>query len=210
MLTKPDDRAVLVQFDNVILQLVPLTDSVITLEHGLAYLSQSHSDYRSRAEADQLANLRDHMNFPARFGGTHLFDAICAVSKIELGNQMGRRAMVILTDGGDNGSQFNLKDAIRAAQGADIMIYSVYYSNGGGNLDVLQDLSKATGGRVFTVSPTSSLQQIYADIAADLRLEYQIGYAPPDLRPNRYHKIDLRTADNTLIVQAREGYFTPK
>jgi len=116
--------------------------------------------------------------------------------------------MVILTDGGDNGSQFSAKDAIRAAQAADIMIYSVYYSNGGGDFNALQDLSKATGGRVFTVSPASSLQQIYADIAADLRLEYQIGYAPPDLRPNRYHKIDLKTANNKLIVQAREGYFT--
>jgi Ca-activated chloride channel family protein len=193
MLTRPADRAVLVQFDSSVLQLVKLTTNPTTLEHGLNYLYQSHDD----------------IGPPGR-GGTLLFDAICAVSKIELGNQMGRRAMVILTDGGDNGSRFSAKDAIRAAQGADIMIYSVYYSNGGGNLDVLNDLSKVTGGRVFTVSPTSSLQQIYADIAADLRLEYQIGYAPPDLRPNRYHKIDLRTADNTLIVQAREGYFTPK
>jgi Ca-activated chloride channel family protein len=193
MLTRPADRAVLVQFDSSILQLVKLTANSTTLDHGLSYLYQSHDD----------------IGPPGR-GGTLLFDAICAVSKIELGNQMGRRAMVILTDGGDNGSRFSAKDAIRAAQGADIMIYSVYYSNGGGDLDALQDLSKATGGRVFTVSPTSSLQQIYADIAADLRLEYQIGYAPPDLRPNRYHKIDLRTADNKLIVQAREGYFTPK
>jgi Ca-activated chloride channel family protein len=193
MLTRPADRAVLVQFDSSVLQLVKLTTNPTTLEHGLNYLYQSHDD----------------IGPPGR-GGTLLFDAICAVSKIELGNQMGRRAMVILTDGGDNGSRFSAKDAIRAAQGADIMIYSVYYSNGGGNLDVLNDLSKVTGGRVFTVSPTSSLQQIYADIAADLRLEYQIGYAPPDLRPNRYHKIDLRTADNKLIVQAREGYFTPK
>jgi Ca-activated chloride channel family protein len=193
MLTRPADRAVLVQFDNRILQIVKLTTNPTALDHGLSYLYQSHDD----------------IGPPGR-GGTLLFDAICAVSKIELGNQMGRRAMVILTDGGDNGSRFSAKDAIRAAQGADIMIYSVYYSNGGGNLDVLNDLSKVTGGRVFTVSPTSSLQQIYADIAADLRLEYQIGYAPPDLRPNRYHKIDLRTADNKLIVQAREGYFTPK
>jgi Ca-activated chloride channel family protein len=191
MLTRPADRAVLVQFDSSILQLVKLTANSTTLDHGLNYLYQSHAG----------------IGPPGR-GGTLLFDAICAVSKIELGNQMGRRAMVILTDGGDNGSQFSAKDAIRAAQAADIMIYSVYYSNGGGDFNALQDLSKATGGRVFTVSPASSLQQIYADIAADLRLEYQIGYAPPDLRPNRYHKIDLKTANNKLIVQAREGYFT--
>jgi len=193
MLTQPADRAVLIQFDSSILQLVKLTANSTTLDHGLNYLYQSHDD----------------IGPPGR-GGTLLFDAICAASEVELGNQMGRRAMVLLTDGGDNGSRFSVKDAIRAAQAADIMIYSVYYSNGGGNFGVLQHLSKATGGRVFTVGPSSSLQQIYANIAADLRLEYEIGYTPPDLRPNRYHKIDLTAKDNKLIVQAREGYSTPK
>jgi Ca-activated chloride channel family protein len=193
MLTRPDDRAVLVQFDSTILQLAKITASVTTLEHALAYLSQSHDDIAR----------------PGR-GGTLLFDAICAVSHLELGNQMGRRAMVILTDGGDNGSRFSQKDAIREAQRADIMIYTVYYSNGGGDEGVLKDLSRQTGGREFTVGPDSTLQQIYASIAADLRLQYELGYRPPDSRPNKYHKIDLRAANKDLTIQARDGYFTPK
>ena len=193
MLTHPADRAVLVQFDNRILQLVKLTSNSTTLEHGLAYLTQPHDD----------------IGFAGR-GGTLLFDAICAVSKLELGNQLGRRAMVILTDGGDKGSPFSAKEAIRAALAADIMIYSVYYSYGGGDFDALKDLSKATGGRVFTVGPNSTLPQIYAEIAADLRLEYELGYAPPASAPNKYHKIDLKAANKKLTVQAREGYFTPK
>jgi len=89
------------------------------------------------------------------------------------------------------------------------MIYSVYYSNGGGNLDVLNDLSKVTGGRVFTVSPprrsSRSTRTSPPTCASNTRLATHRPTAP-----NRYHKIDLRTADNTLIVQAREGYFTPK
>ena len=183
----------LVQFDTNILQLAKITSSVTTLEHALAYLSQSHDDIRG----------------PNR-GGTLLYDAICAVSHIELSNQMGRRAMVILTDGGDNGSQFSKKKAIEEAQHADIVIYSVYYSNGGGDEGVLKDLSTATGGRVFTVSPKMALEQIYAEIASDMRLQYEIGYHPPDSRPNKYHKIDLTAKDKTLTVQARQGYFTPK
>jgi len=194
MMKQPEDRAVLVQFDNNILQLARITSSIPTLEHALAYLSQSHDAYRGYG----------------RGGGTLLFDAICAVSKIEFSNQLGRRAMVILTDGGDNGSEFSEKKAIEEAQRADIMIYSVYYSNGGGDLGVLQDLSKATGGRVFTVSPTLTLEQIYAEIASDMRLQYEIGYRPPDSKPNKYHKIDLKAKDKRLQVQAREGYFTPK
>jgi len=194
MMQQPEDRAVLVQFDNTILQLAKITSSVTTLEHALAYLSQSHSDY----------------NTPGHFGGTLLYDAICAVSQIELSDQLGRRAMVILTDGGDNGSQFSEKRAIEEAQRANIMIYSVYYSNGGGDIDTLKSLSKATGGRVFTVSKKMTLEQIYAEIAGDLRLQYEIGYRPPDPRPNKYHRIEVKAKDKTLTVQAREGYFTPK
>jgi Ca-activated chloride channel family protein len=193
MLTRPDDRAVLVQFDSTVLQLVKLTTSVLTLQHALAYLTQSHDDIVR----------------PGR-GGTLLFDAIVAVSHLELGTQLGRRAMVVLTDGGDNGSHFSQKDAIREAQRADIMIYTIYYSNGGGDEGALRDLSRQTGGREFTVGPASTLQQIYASIAADLRLQYELGYRPPDTRPNKYHKIDLRATDKTLTVQARDGYFTPK
>ena len=193
MMTRPDDRAVLIQFDNAILQLAKITTSVTTLEHSLAYLSQSHSDYTA----------------PGRGGGTLLYDAIIAVSHIELGNQIGRRAMVILTDGGDNGSRFSAKQAIEEAQRADIMIYSVYYSDGGGDEGVLRNLSKQTGGREFSVDSSMTLQQIYAAIADDLRMQYELGYRPPDSKPNKYHKIDLKTKDKNLQVQARDGYFTP-
>jgi Ca-activated chloride channel homolog len=194
MLTQPEDRAVLVQFDSTILQLAKITSSVTTLEHALAYLSQSHSDYTA----------------PGHGGGTLLFDAICAVSHLELGSQIGRRAMVILTDGGDNGSHFSQKQAIEEAQRADTMVYTIDYSNGGGDEDALKDLSKATGGREFSVNSKMTLQQIYTAIASDLRQQYEIGYRPPDSRPNRYHKIDLRAKDKKLTVQARAGYFTPK
>jgi Ca-activated chloride channel family protein len=194
MMKRPEDRAVLVQFDNTILQLAKMTSSVTTLEHALAYLSQSHSDYLT----------------PGHFGGTLLYDAICAVSHMEFSDQMGRRAMVILTDGGDNGSRFDKKKAIEEAQRADIVIYSVYYSDGGGDEGVLKDLSKATGGREFEVGPQMTLEQIYASIAGDLRQQYEIGYVPPDPRPNKYHRIDLKPTDKRMIVQAREGYFTPR
>jgi Ca-activated chloride channel homolog len=195
MMQKPEDRAVLVQFDYTVLQLAKITSSVETLEHALAYLSQSHEDIPSTSRGG---------------GGTLLYDAICAVSHIELSNQLGRRAMVILTDGDDRGSQFSQKYAIEEAQRAGIAIYSVYYaSNGGGDLGSLRDISKATGGRVFTVSPTMTLEQIYGEIADDMRLEYELGYEPPESKSDKYHKIDLRAKDKVLTVQAREGYFTP-
>jgi Ca-activated chloride channel homolog len=195
MMQKPDDRAVLVQFDTNILQLAKLTNDETTLEHALAYLAQSHDDIRHAGRG---------------MGGTLLYDAICATSKIDFGNRLGRRAMVILTDGDDHGSQYSERRAIEDAQRADIVIYSVYYSNGGGNLGVLNDLSRATGGRVFQVSETLTLEEVYAQIADDMRLQYQLGYEPPDTRPDKFHKIELTAKEKGLTVQAREGYFTPK
>jgi Ca-activated chloride channel family protein len=193
MLTRPDDRAVLVQFDSNILQLAHLTTSVRTLEDSLAYLTQSHDDLHAYATG----------------GGTLLYDAVVAVSHLDFGPQLGRRAMVLLTDGGDNGSKFSEKKAIEEAQRADIMIYSVYYSSGGGDIGTLDNLSKATGGRVFSVGPDQSLQQIFTAIANDLRLEYELAYVPPPSKPGKHHKITLTALNKSLSVQAREGYFTP-
>jgi Ca-activated chloride channel family protein len=186
VLKKPEDRAVLVQFDERVRQLARITNSIPVLENALAYLSESHPS------------------------ATHLYDAISAVSEIELSNQVGRKAMVILTDGGDLGSQSNMEQAAEKALRADVMIYSVYYGRGQGNAQVLNYLSEVTGGRTFAVSAKTPLEQVYAEIANDMSLLYELGYTPPDPRPNRYHKVELKTTDKNLLVQAREGYYTPK
>jgi Ca-activated chloride channel homolog len=187
LITKPEDRAVLIQFDSEILELQELTNSVPKLEKALAKLS-------------------DKPDSPP--AGTHLYDVISGVSHLELGDQLGRRAMVILTDGGDFGSETKLGKAIAEAQRADIMIYSIYYSRGGGNKGVLERLSNATGGRVFSVGQNLSLKQIYAAINDDLRMAYELGYKPPDSQPNKFHKIELTAVDKKLTIQARKGYFS--
>lgn len=187
LMTRPQDRAVLMQFDTEILELAELTNSVPKLEEALSKLSDKRGD---------LA------------GGTRLYDVISGVSHLELGDQLGRRAMVILTDGGDFGSETKLGTAIAEAQRADIMIYSIYYSRGGGNKGALERLSNATGGRVFSVGPKMSLKQVYAAINDDLRMAYELGYRPPDSHPNKFHKIELSAVDKKLTIQARKGYFS--
>jgi Ca-activated chloride channel family protein len=198
MLARPQDRAALVQVDCDIRAVKP-TSSVPALENALATLSIRRPTFQCLFEGAK--------------GGTLLFDAIIATSQVELSTQKGRRAMLLLTDGGDQGSRFKEDDAIEAAQRSDTMIYSIYYSDGsdfGGNKKALDHLATETGGRVFTVTPTMTLQTIFSEIADDLRQQYEIGYRSPDRRPNQYHSISLRTTDNQLIVDARKGYFTPK
>ena len=114
--------------------------------------------------------------------GTLLYDAIVKTSYTWLGREPGRRAMVLLTDGVDVGSNAALAQAITAAQKADVVVYSVLYSAVGefgrsarnpewarGN-GVLQEISSATGGRVFTVTSAMTLRDIYESIEADMRL----------------------------------------
>lgn len=200
MLGRPEDRAMLVQFDSNVMQMHSMTNSASKLHFALAKLQ------------GQAA------------GGTLLYDAVYSVSKSILAPESGRRAMVILSDGGDNGSRHTLPEAIEAAQRADVQIYSILYSmhntltggNTGKAPDVdlgrgaLEKLSENTGGHVFTVSPRSSLREIYSEIGQDLRLQYELGYKPPPTtQPNSYHKLELKAKDKKLTVQARKGFFQP-
>jgi Ca-activated chloride channel family protein len=209
MLTQPDDRASLVQFDDNVLELQPMTNSVDNLQRALDYLSYPHRSL-----------------LPGNHGGTLLYDAIVSASARVLAGEHGRKAMVLLTDGGDNGSRRTLTEAVAAAQRADIVVYSVYYSDerngaagrmaasGGSHLtsqgrDALEQMSSETGGKVFDVDQGMTLRQIFAQIAENLRLQYELGYRPPDAPPGSYHKIELKMTDHKLKVQARKGFYTP-
>ena len=200
MLDAKNDRAMLVQFDAAVTQLEGMTHSASDLRLALGRMDSR----------------------PATAGGTRLYDSIYAVAKGPMAKETGRKAMVILTDGGDNGSTRTLAEAVEQAQRADVQIYAVVYSAwndltgvSGGHTPgedagrrVLEKMSQDTGGHVFTVSRTMSLREIFAAIGEDLRLEYELGYTPPpDTQPNTYHKLELKAKDKKLAVQARDGFF---
>lgn len=200
MLGRKEDRAMLVQFGPSVVELKSMTNSANALHLALSRLSS-----------------RD-----VGKGGTPLYDAISVVAKNVLAHETGRKAMVLLSDGGDNGSRSSLAEAIEQAQRADVQVYSILYSlfnnlNGANaghapaadpGLGALQKLSESTGGRVFTVSPNTSLRDIFGQISQDLRLQYELGYTPPPgTQPNLYHKLELKAKDKKLTVQARKGFF---
>ncbi len=201
MLTRPQDRAALVQIDARILQLMGLTNSASSLHLALTQLGANN----------------------AASGRTLLDDAVYATSR-SLAKEQGRKAIILLTDGGDNGSHVTLDQAIEQAQRANVPVYAVLYSawagfsslnSGLGGLKggdpgqaLLKKLAESTGGHVYTVVPGMTLKKIYEAIENDLRTQYQIGYIPPpDLQPNSFHKLDLRTKDKKLVVQARTGFY---
>ncbi|MDE3179284.1 MAG: VWA domain-containing protein [Acidobacteriota bacterium] len=162
--------------------------------------------------------------FPSgQVGYTHLYDAIWLASSPQLmADQAGRKVLILLTDGQDEGSKETLKDAIRSAQKADVMVYSInivdprmygtYNQYGGGYIgdSVLKMLSEQTGGEYIRVGRWHDTSAAFQEIARQLRTQYLLGYSPTDrTRNGSYHKIRVRVLNKNYRVQARQGYYAP-
>ena len=147
--------------------------------------------------------------------GTSLYDAIFLASE-DLEKRQGRRAMVIVTDGGDTTSSKKFHDALESAQLADTIIYPVVVmpitNDAGRNIggeNALTFMAQATGGRTFLPSVGPQLDAAFSDIIRDLRTQYLMGFYPKDvpLTKNRFHKLEVRVTKPELRVSARNGYY---
>ena len=154
--------------------------------------------------------------------GTVMFDAVYLAATERMASEVGRKAIVLITDGDDQGSSLDRSAAIEAAQKADSIIYSIYYvdnraymGRGGfgmhGSDGDLRKMSEETGGRVHHVGRKNSLDQIFKQIQEEMRSQYSIGYTPREGgSPGGFRNIELRLADKNLKVQARKGYYAAK
>lgn len=158
--------------------------------------------------------------------GTTLYDAVLLASNEIMKKQTGRKALILLTDGVDQGSKTFLNDAIEAAQKTDTLVYSILFSDeqayqqpfggrrmgGGGNgadgKKVLQQISRETGGSFFEVSKKLSLDDIYDRLQEELRNQYSLGYTSDNAASAAgYRTIRVAAKKSGLIVQSREGYY---
>jgi VWFA-related protein len=152
--------------------------------------------------------------------GTVLYDAVYLSAHDMLAKEVGRKAMILLTDGEDEGSQLKIKDAIEAAQKADSMVYvllcadrgfygsqGAFYSGEG----EMRKLTEQTGGRVINVgNKFDKLREAFDQIAAELRSQYNIGYTPTNTKlDGTYRKLEIKNKQNYKI-QARAGYYAGK
>src|SRR5579875_562572 len=150
--------------------------------------------------------------------GTLLFDAVYLASDEKLKAEVGRKALILITDGEDQGSTYNIHTAIEAAQKADAIIYSIYYVDrefylqggmmaGGGERD-LRKMSEETGGHVFTVGRKHTLDDVFKEIQDELRNQYSIGYVPTNsARDGSFRHIEIKVDNKDYRVQARSGYY---
>lgn len=147
--------------------------------------------------------------------GTVLFDAVYLAAREKLAREVGRKVLVLITDGVDQGSRVSREEAIEAAHKADAVIYSIYYVDpqayggwGPGGDGDLRKMSEETGGRVFKVDRKHSLQDVFRELQEEMRSQYAIGYTPLDQsRDGGFRRVDVRVRGKDLKVQARKGYY---
>jgi VWFA-related protein len=162
-------------------------------------------------------------------GGTAFYDAVYLAADDVLKKPKGRKAVIMLTDGEDNGSKETISSAIDSAQRSDVLAYSIHiadsqgggggFSMGGGGRyprggqerpdgkKILKQISKATGGGYFEFK--KSLDDIYGQIEEELRHQYSIGYTSDKKEGDGgFRKIDLTVKKKGLIVQSRDGYYS--
>jgi len=194
VLRENKDHVFIMQFDLTVQTRQVLTGSRRDLNQALAYV-----DTPTRNQ------LRSQYG-----GGTLLFDSVVDASTDIMKKQQGRKALIVLSDGGENGSDATLSDAIEAAQRAETLIYTILFSDGsyGSNPGIMQRLAKETGGGYFEVTKKLSIDQVFALIQEDLRNQYSIGFVSD--RPtavSEFRKIQLTVKRPALVVQSRDRYW---
>src|ERR1041385_1220237 len=201
------DLAFVISFDISVDLLQDLTNNMRSLRSGL-------DKARINTNTAGLSPMGTPGPVPTAGGdnkGTLLFDAVYLAADEVLSRQVGRKAMVILTDGDDVGSKMRLKDSIEAAQKADVVTYvllitdPMYPSNYGD----MSKLAEQTGGRIIPVRGPDKLDKAFAEIAAELRSQYSLGFTSTNpTNDGKFRRLEVKSKDGYKI-QARKGYYPP-
>jgi VWFA-related protein len=201
MFRENKDHVFLMQFDMTIRLRQPLTGSLKPLYDVLPFV-----DTPSRKEL---------MNGGS--AGTLLFDSVVKASNEIMKPLQGRKALIVLSDGVDVGSDSTVAEAVDAAQRADTLIYSIEFSDAsyyggfvGGNegRNALMKMANESGGGFFSVNKKVTINQIFSLIEAELRNQYSIGYiSDKPCTISEFRKLQLQVKPKGLIVQARTRYW---
>jgi VWFA-related protein len=162
-----------------------------------------------------VGTIRAALQYPISGGRTALYDALAAgLSHIQTG-RMQRKAIVVLSDGGDNASRLTLDRLLRLAQGSDATIYPIGIygvEDHDRNPGVLRKIAQASGGRAFFPSSLRQMEQVWRSVAADIRSQYTIGFAPQvGGLEGVFQSVKIQASHNNrdLRVITRDGYIAP-
>jgi VWFA-related protein len=150
-------------------------------------------------------------------GGTHLYDAVYLASNELLKERVGRKVLVLVTDGEDQGSKIDLQKSIESAEKADVIVYSIvvsdpeFYSLMGGTYhgdSSVRKLDLETGGRTIRLKSVAEIGSAFDQIARELRAQYLLGYSPSNLRHDgSFRRIRVSVRRHNCRVRTRTGYY---
>ena len=174
------DRALVIDFDSKVFLLQNLTDDKEALKQAV---DSTYAD-----------------------GGTAIYDALHAAFRL-LNAEDGRKAIILLTDGDDNQSQFSFKRILEAARTSDVIIYGIGLGTGV-RTGPLRELAKETGGRAFFPGKVEKLAEVYEQVARELRSQYYLTYASSNkTAEGEYRKITLKSNRPGVEIRTRRGYY---
>lgn len=150
--------------------------------------------------------------------GTLLYDAVYLAAHDKMKQEAGRKALILLTDGGDQGSATKPAEAIEAAQKSNVIVYVILiadrgfygsYLGGYSGDSQMKKMSEDTGGRLIDVGNNGKkLEAAFKQIEDELRTQYVASYTPTNLKlDGSYRKIAIDCKGDGLKVQARKGYY---
>ena len=209
---KPKDMAFIISFGADAELLQDLTGSLSLLERGLREL-------RINAGVSGVVT-PSTVPIPGGPRGTVLYEAVWLAARDRLQNEVGRKAIVLITDGVDVGSRTRIEEAIEAAHKADAIVFPILYEDprytsamfgGYSGEGAMKRMGNETGGRIFRVDRRNSLDDIYKQIEEDMRTQYAIGYSSSNQnRDGAFRRVEIRPRNKDLKIQARRGYYAPK
>lgn len=164
----------------------------------------------ARASIDPPTRLKAVDRLQA-WGGTALYDVVVRAVDM-LGRQIGRRALVVFSDGEDTASHITIKTVEDRLQRSDATVYTIAQGQAYRRAElrqILERLAKTTGGRAFATEEANELAESFDEILRELSNQYLLAYVPPDLkRDGSWHqiKVEVVGAGEGLRVRARDGY----
>jgi VWFA-related protein len=205
----PKDEAFLISFDINVNLLSDYTNSPREIKHSI-----DSAEINTGAGTGSVTG-----NGTAR--GTLLFDAVYLAAHDKLRQEAGRKILVLLTDGGDQGSQETLKTATEAAQKANAIIYVIliadrgFYGGGGFGINLgdtgardMERLATETGGRVINVGNNGKkLEEAFDQIQDELRTQYLASFTPTNTKIDGTFRTLNITCQPGQKIQARKGYY---
>jgi len=148
--------------------------------------------------------------------GTVLYDAVYLASNEKLNQENGRKAMILLTDGEDEGSDHKIQEAIAAAQKANVLVYCILIADRGfyggfgySGYSAMSKLTSETGGRLIDVGNNGKkLEAAFQQIEDELRTEYVASYTPTNTKlDGSFRKLGVECKGDGMKVQVRRGYY---